>query len=185
MIFLEIFLTFLKIGIFTFGGGYAMVSLIQNEVVEVHGWLSAQEFMDVLAVSQMTPGPLGINTATYAGYTAVLNAGFSAPLAIAGALLASLAVVLLPVVLVFVVYKYLLRYQENVRVQQVLRMVRLAVVGLIASAALCLMTRETFGERPLIPVLIFLAVLACSLRWKKPGPIALILLSGLAGLLLL
>ena len=75
MILLQLFWTFSKIGIFTFGGGYAMVALIQNEVVTEKGWLTVQEFTDILAVSQMTPGPLGINTATYVGYTATLNAG--------------------------------------------------------------------------------------------------------------
>ena len=73
MIFLELFYTILLIGAFTFGGGYSMIALIQNEVVVHHGWLSAAEFTDLLAVSQMTPGPVGINTATYAGYTAVIN----------------------------------------------------------------------------------------------------------------
>ena len=75
MILLQLFLTFLKIGLFTFGGGYAMVALIQNEVVATHGWLTLQEFTDIVAISQMTPGPLGINAATYVGYTATLNAG--------------------------------------------------------------------------------------------------------------
>lgn len=63
MIFLELFITFLKIGIFTFGGGYSMIALIQDEVVARHGWMTSQEFTDILAVSQMTPGPIGINTA--------------------------------------------------------------------------------------------------------------------------
>ena len=76
MIFWQLFYTFLKIGIFTFGGGYAMVALIQNEVVVENQWLTSQEFTDVLAISQASPGPLGINTATYTGYTAVVNAGY-------------------------------------------------------------------------------------------------------------
>ena len=77
MIFLKLFWMFLKIGIFTFGGGYSMIALIQNEVVEKQGWMTAQEFTDILAISQMTPGPVGINTATYAGYTAVVNMGLA------------------------------------------------------------------------------------------------------------
>ena len=76
MVFLQLFWTFLKIGLFTFGGGYAMIALIQNEVTVNHAWLTSQEFTDILAISQMTPGPVGINTATYTGYTAVLNAGY-------------------------------------------------------------------------------------------------------------
>ena len=70
MIFLHLFLTFSKIGIFNFGGGYAMLSLIQNEVVEKHHWLTNGEFTDIVAISQGTPGPIGINCATYVGYTA-------------------------------------------------------------------------------------------------------------------
>ena len=90
MIFLRLFLIFLKIGIFSFGGGLATIALIQNEVVEKQRWLSAQEFTDIVATSQITPGPVGINTATYTGYTAIVNAGYSEGLGIVGALLASL-----------------------------------------------------------------------------------------------
>ncbi|MBQ3851611.1 MAG: chromate transporter, partial [Bacteroidales bacterium] len=72
MIFWKLFYTFVKIGIFTFGGGYAMIALIQNEVVEKNGWMTTQEFTDIVATSQITPGPVGINTATYTGYTAVV-----------------------------------------------------------------------------------------------------------------
>ena len=102
MLFLQLFWTFLKIGLFTFGGGYAMIALIQSEVTVNHAWLTPQEFTDILAVSQMTPGPVGINTATYTGYTAVLNAGYDTWLAVLGALVASTAVILLPVVLMVV-----------------------------------------------------------------------------------
>ena len=73
MIFLKLFLVFTKIGIFNFGGGYAMLSLIQNEVVEKNAWLTNSEFTDIVAISQSTPGPIGINCATYTGYTAVIN----------------------------------------------------------------------------------------------------------------
>ena len=77
MIFLYLFYTFFKIGLFGFGGGYAMLSLIQGEVVTRYHWINAGEFTDIVAISQMTPGPIGINSATYVGYTAVLNAGYS------------------------------------------------------------------------------------------------------------
>lgn len=95
MIFLQLFYTFLLIGLFTFGGGYSMIALIQNEVVEKQRWMTAQEFTDILAISQMTPGPVGINTATYAGYTAVVNMGLPVWQGVLGSLLASLAVILL------------------------------------------------------------------------------------------
>ena len=77
MIFLYLFYTFFKIGLFGFGGGYAMLSLIQGEVVTRYHWINAGEFTDIVAISQMTPGPIGINSATYVGYTAVLNAGYN------------------------------------------------------------------------------------------------------------
>ena len=77
MIFIELFYTFFLIGLFGFGGGYGMLSMIQGEVVNNHHWLTTQEFTDVIAISQMTPGPIGVNAATFAGYRAVVNAGYS------------------------------------------------------------------------------------------------------------
>lgn len=145
MIFLQLFLAFLKIGIFTFGGGYAMVALIQDEVVLRHAWLSPQEYTDLLAISQMTPGPIGINTATYAGFVAVQNAGYSTSLAILGSLLASFAVVLLPASLMLLTARLLLRHNDNPLVATILRVMRLAIVGLIASAALLMLTPDNFG----------------------------------------
>ena len=76
MIYLSLFFTFFKIGLFGFGGGYGMLSLIQHETVESHHWLSTSEFTDIVAISQMTPGPIGIDSATYCGYTAIHNAGY-------------------------------------------------------------------------------------------------------------
>ena len=75
MLFLQLFYAFFKIGLFGFGGGYAMISMIQGEVVTRHEWLTSTEFTDIIAISQMTPGPIGINSATYVGYSAVVNAG--------------------------------------------------------------------------------------------------------------
>lgn len=190
MIFLQLFYTFLKIGIFTFGGGYAMVALIQNEVVTKWHWMTAQEFTDILAVSQSTPGPIGINTATYAGYTAVANEGFPTWMAVLGAFEASFAVVLLPIVLMLVVYRFLLKYKDNPKVNGVLKVIRLVVVGLITSAALILLTPENFGSETrqvMLSAAICLGVFGVSFlpkkRWK-PGPISLILIAGLLGLLL-
>ena len=113
MIFIELFFTFLKIGIFTFGGGLGMVALIQNEVVVKHHWMTLAEFTDIFAISQMTPGPVGINVATYAGYTAVLHAGYSPAWAVVGSLLASVAVILLPALLMVAVLRFLSAHREN------------------------------------------------------------------------
>lgn len=183
MIFLRLFLIFLKIGIFSFGGGLATIALIQNEVVEKQRWLSAQEFTDIVATSQITPGPVGINTATYTGYTAIVNAGYSEGLGIVGALLASFAVILIPVVLMLVVSKLLLKHKDNRVVTDVMSLLRLAIVGLIAAAALLLATPETFGNASpqlWISIAIFAIVFLASLKFKA-SPILLILLSGVVG----
>ena len=74
MLFLKLFFTFFKIGMFSFGGGYSMITLLQSELVYDHGWMSSAEFTNIVALSQMTPGPIGVNAATYCGYTAVHNA---------------------------------------------------------------------------------------------------------------
>lgn len=185
MIFLRLFLIFLKIGIFSFGGGLATIALIQNEVVEKQKWLSAQEFTDIVATSQITPGPVGINTATYTGYTAIVNAGYSEGLGIVGALLASFAVILIPVVLMLVVSKLLLKHKDNRVVTDVMSLLRLAIVGLIAAAALLLVTPETFGNvspQLWISISIFAVVFIASLKFKA-SPILMILLSGVAGFL--
>lgn len=187
MIFFQLFYTFLLIGAFTFGGGYSMVALIQDEVVVRHQWMTAAEFTDLLAVSQMTPGPVGINTATYAGYTAVLNSGYPQWAAVCGSLIASLAVIVIPVTLVLLLSRWLLKHKDHPRVAAVLRFLRLSVIGLIAAAALGLMTTESFGVPGLnlrfgVSLLIFVAVFLLSLR-RKASPIVLILASGLVGLL--
>lgn len=186
MIFLELFWTFLKIGLFTFGGGYAMVALIQDEVTVSHAWLTTQEFADILAVSQATPGPIGINAATYTGYTAMVNAGCAEWMGVLGALLASLAVIALPVTLMLVTVRVMQRFKENPVVAQMLRMLRIAAVGLIAAAALQLVSVECFGVpglnlRFIFSVAIFAVVFILSIR--KVSPIWLMLGAGLLGVI--
>ena len=197
MIVFQLFYTFLLIGAFTFGGGYSMIALIQGEVVNHWGWMTAEEFTDLLAVSQMTPGPVGINTATYAGYTAVVNAGYPAWAGVCGSLLASFSVIVIPVALVLTVSGWLLKHKDEPHVAAVLRVLRLAVVGLIAAAALGLFV-DTFNVDTLIrshnlstyqlinlstSLLIFAAVFILSWRYKV-SPIALIVASGIVGLLI-
>lgn len=164
-----------------------MVALIQNEVTVRHQWLTTQEYTDVLAVSQMTPGPIGINTATYTGYVAVLNAGYPTWLAVAGSLLASLAVVLLPAVLMVLVVCFLQQYRSNRYVNSVFLMLRIVVVGVIAAAALQLATVDSFGEPAasrqfLSSIIVFVAVFVLSL--KSVNPIWLMFGAGVFGLLL-
>ena len=146
MIFWQLFYTFLKIGIFTFGGGYAMVALIQNEVVIENQWMTSQEFTDILAISQTTPGPIGINTATYTGYTAVVNAGYPAYMGVLGAFLASFSVILLPFLLMLIVTKVLMKHKDNPTLANIFSILRKTVVGLIAASALILVSAENFGS---------------------------------------
>lgn len=189
MIFWQLFITFLKIGILTFGGGYAMIALIQNEVVLKNSWMTAQEFTDIVATSQVTPGPVGINTATYAGYTAVVNAGYSEWLGVAGSFLASFAVILLPFLLMILISRFMMKHKDNPIIATMLSILRLAIVGLIAAAALLLASRENFGSPKenifqfACSIVLFLTVFISSFRFKV-SPILLILLSGLAGFLI-
>ena len=188
MIFWQLFYTFLKIGIFTFGGGYAMVALIQNDVVVENQWLTSQEFTDVLAISQATPGPLGINTATYTGYTAVVNAGYPEYMGVIGAFIASFSVILLPFLLMLIITKALLKHKDNPTLANIFLILRKVVVGLIAASALLLTSTENFGSptestfRFVISIIIFAGVFIASYKFKK-SPIMLILISGIIGFL--
>ncbi len=194
MILFELFYTFLIIGLFTFGGGYSMIALIQSAVVDRHAWLTTQEFADILAISQITPGPVGINTATYAGYSAVIAEGYPVAVAVAGAVVASLAVLILPLTLILIVGRWLLKHKDQAPFDTIFKGLRLTVIGLIAAAALSLLP-TAFSPTPtgtvtifnfqlsLFNVIIFAAVFFLSLR-KKASPILLILLSGLVGFLI-
>lgn len=188
MIILRLFLIFCKIGIFTFGGGYSMVALIQNEVVEKYHWLTAEEFTDLLAVSQMTPGPVGINTATYTGYTVVLNNGGEPWMGVVGSLVASFAVILLPFIAMLLLCRFLAKHRDNPIIDIIFRVLRLAVVGLIAAAAISLASVENFGswdishKQVIVSVLIFVGVFVASFKFKK-SPIMLLLISGAVGFL--
>lgn len=189
MIFWQLFLTFCKIGIVNFGGGYAMITLIQHEVVEKHQWLSATEFTDIVATSQMTPGPIGINVATYAGYTAVINEGYSQFWGIIGALLSSFAVILLPFLLVLLLTGLLTKYYKHKKIENILKVLRITVIGLIAAAALLLMNSENFGNfntnsfHFCMSLFIFLATFIAS-AFFKISPILLIIISGFIGFIL-
>lgn len=186
MIFIELFYTFLKIGLFSFGGGYGMLSVIQGEVVTRHAWLTPAEFTDIVAISQMTPGPIGINSATYVGYTAVLNSTGSAEWAVVGSLVASFAVMLPSLVLMLVLSYCLIKYGKQRAVEMLFKALRPVVVGLIASAALLLMTEENFGSPTgsllqfVVSVLIFVAAFA-AMKFYKISPILILVIAGAFG----
>lgn len=190
MIFLWLFLTFLQIGLFGFGGGYAMISLIQTETVVHHHWLSTAEFTNIVAISQMTPGPVGINAATYCGYTAVHNAGFSEPMAILGAFTTTLALMLPSLILMILIAKFLLKYMHTATVEHVFMGLRPAVVGLLLAAALLLMTPENFSSPAQdawqfwVSVALFVATFV-GVKYIKVNPIQMLGFAAYAGLMLL
>ena len=181
MLYLQLFYTFFKIGLFGFGGGYAMLSMIQGEVVTRHGWLTSQEFTDIVAISQMTPGPIGINSATYVGFTATGS--------VWGSIIATLAVVLPSYILMLAISKFFLKYQKHPVVEAVFSGLRPAVVGLLASAALVLMNAENFSSPKedmysfIISCLIFLVAFIGTRKYKI-NPILMIVACGIAGLIL-
>ena len=169
MLYVELLYSFLKIGLFGFGGGYAMLSLIQSEIVDKHGWITNAEFTDIVAISQMTPGPIAINCATYVGYSATGS--------IWGSFIATLASCLGPFILVCLVVVGLQKIKINPYVEYAFQGIRPAVIGLIASAALLLANTENFID--IFSYIIFGVVAVASLF--KVNPIFLLVLSGIAG----
>ena len=166
-----------------------MLSLIQNETVEHWHWMTASEFTDIVAISQMTPGPIGINSATYCGYTAIINAGYSTPLAILGSATATFALILPSLILMILISKMFMKYMNTPSVQSVFMGLRPVVVGLLAAATLLLCTNDNFStpsENPwqfYISVALFLAT-AFGTGYLKINPIRMICYCAIAGLLL-
>lgn len=182
MIFLQLFFTFFIIGLFNFGGGGAMISLIQTQVCGVRGWISEGAFTDIVAISQSTPGPIGINCATYVGY----EVG-----GVLGSATATLAVVLPSFLVFFALIKIFDRFHEHPVFIGVMNALKPAVAGLIAAAALILMFRfDAAGVSVMADNFpdwkswaLFAAAFAATYIWKA-NPIAVILAGGVLGLLL-
>ena len=181
MIFLELCVTFFLIGMFTIGGGYAMLSLIQNQVVTVHNWISDTTFTDIVAVSQMTPGPIGINSATYVGYEVLANTGAPEFLCVLGSFTATFAVVLPSFIIVLAICKVYEKFKDNYMFKGIMTGLKPATLGLIGTAALSLATPENFIDWRSFAIC-FLAFLG--IFFKKIGPFAALGLGALAGLLL-
>ena len=185
MIYLKLFWSYLKIGLFGFGGGYAMLALIEREIVGP-GWITEQMFTDIVAISQMTPGPIGINSATYIGYVAPYEAmpELQSPLwGLLGSLLCTLTVVLPSFLLVSFASHLIHRHRESVVVKGIFNGLRPVVIGLIASAALLLVNSANFGEETFqIAVSVALCVasfvMVYFLKWH---PLLIICLAGVAG----
>jgi chromate transporter len=181
MIFAELFITFFIIGMFTIGGGYAMLSLIQNEVVTVHGWIDYGTFTDIVAISQMTPGPIGINSATYIGYQVLANSGASELTCILGSFTATFAVVLPSFIIVLALCKVYEKWKDHYMFKGVMSGLKPATLGLIGTAALSLATPENFIDWKSFAICI-LAFIALYL--KKIGPFAIIGLGAIVGLII-
>ena len=186
---LQLFCTFFFIGLFGFGGGYAMLSMIQGEVVGHYHWMTMGQFTDIVAISQSTPGPIGINSATYVGYSALVNAGYSPYWGVLGSFVSTFAVVLPSFILMLVISRFLMKYRNHSSVENVFSGLRPAVVGLLLAAALLLMNSENFStmdENPwrfcLSIFLFFFAFIAQKVY--RMGPILIIMLCGVAGIVL-
>ena len=189
MLFLKIFLVFSKIGIFNFGGGYAMISLLQHEIVEDNHWLTNAQFTDIVAISQTTPGPIGINCATYTGYMVAMNEGYPEWAAILCSVWASLSVLWLPFIVMLLISRFLLKKSDSKIVKDVFAFLRPVIVGLIAAAAILLMNAENFSSPSvswfafITSILIFIFAFV-GVRVFKLNPILMIVLCGMAGLLI-
>ena len=187
MLLLTLFLEFLKIGLFTFGGGYAMIPLIK-EVVLKHGWLTEEQFLNMIGVSEVTPGPIAINMATYVGST---QAG------ILGAVLCTLGVILPAFIIMLLISLLLKKYMKNRFVQSALHGIKFVAVALIAASALTLFADVLFpyniGQNASIApnhiaIKIFILIVAGYFLLKiifkkKPGPISIIIMSAIIGLM--
>ena len=180
-LYLELFWTFFVIGMFTIGGGYAMLSLIQNKVVVEHNWITDTMFTDIVAISQMTPGPIGINSATYIGYEVLSQAGASEFMCVLGSFTATFAVVLPSFIIVLAICKAYDRFKDHYLFQGVMTGLKPAVLGLVGTAALGLATKENFidWKSYMLCLLAFLGIL-----FKKIGPFTALGLGALAGLIL-
>lgn len=176
MSYIQLFLSFLQIGAFSFGGGYAAMPLIQNQVVTLHHWLTAGEFNDLVTISQMTPGPIAVNSATFVG---IKIAG------IPGALAATFGCILPSCIIVTVIAKLYLKYRSMEVLQGVLGSLRPAVVAMIASAGISILITAFWGNRDLIALagtkwslVVIFVVCMILLRKVKMNPIWVMVLAG-------
>ena len=192
---LQLAWTFFVIGAFTIGGGYAMLSLIQNQVVVEHGWISESTFTDIVAVSQMTPGPIGINSATYVGYDVLYAATGSHFLGICGSLTATLALMVPSFVIMLLIVRFYVKFRSSKLYAGTMDWLKPAVVGLIGAAAVILIVKTTWtGGIPRMQVVadnfpdwkswVLLGGAFVAGYWDKVNPIWLIVAGGVLGLIL-
>ncbi len=171
MTYLKLAVSFLKVGLLSIGGGYAMLPLIQHEVVDSHQWLTRDEFVDVVAIAEMTPGPLGLNVSTYTGY----KIG-----GLLGSAVATASNILPTLVLMLIICRFFFAFRDNERVSCFFRGFRPVVIGLIAAADVLMGKVSVVDYRS---VAIVVAAFVCGYKYKL-HPILLIILSALAGIIL-
>lgn len=167
----QLFIAFFKIGMFSFGGGYAMIPLIEKEVVRVNMWLTLSQMVDIISVSQMTPGPIAINLATFVGYK---TAGFL------GSLFATFGVVLPSFVIVLFIAKFYSKFKEWEVVQRVFKGIRPMTVALIGSAAFLIAQTSLVDVKTVSIGVVSLLVL----KYTKVSLILVILAAGFSGMIL-
>lgn len=192
---LQLAWTFFIIGAFTIGGGYAMLSLIQNQVVVEHPWISEATFTDIVAVSQMTPGPVGINSATYVGYDVLYNATGSQLLGVCGSLTATLALMIPSFIIMLLIVKFYVKFRSSKLYAGTMDWLKPCVVGLIGAAAVILIQKTTWtGFSPTVQVVsdnfpdwkswVLLASAFAASYWGKVNPIYVILAGAVLGIIL-
>ena len=176
MIYLQLFFSFLQIGLFSFGGGYAAMPLIQGQVVTIHGWLTISEFTDLITISQMTPGPIAVNSATFVG---LKIAG------IPGAVVATAGCILPSCIIVTILARLYLKYRNLDLLQGVLRSLRPAVVAMIASAGILILKNAFWGSGESISLtgtewsmVVIFGICVLLLRKTKLNPIWVMVLAG-------
>ncbi|RGD43210.1 chromate transporter [Erysipelotrichaceae bacterium AM07-12] len=177
---LRLFFIFLQIGFFSIGGGYAVIPMISQEVVSSQHWLSAQEFTDIITISQMTPGPLAVNTSTFVGMRVA---------GIYGALCATMGCISIGVIIAYGIYHIFQRFSSSPIFMEILKGLKAGSLGLIMAAAAIIVSLAFFKEGKIaikavqIPaILIFLLILFISRKWKA-NPIVLMMLSGIMGIM--
>jgi len=197
MILLQLMWTFFKIGMFSFGGGYAMIPLIQKEI-EVNGWVQAQEFADIVAISQMTPGPLAVNASTYIGYKVA---------GVIGSVFATLGVSLPSFILITIIARFVAKFKESAALEAVLKGIRPVTIGLISSAVIFFAEMSILNDEIpfekltgifagnfanpfeglyIVPgAAVICVIVFAAIKWLKINPILAIIISGGLGILIL
>jgi len=170
MILLRLFITFFKIGLFSFGGGYAMLSMIQQEVVSIHEWVGPKEFVDIVAISQITPGPVAINMATYVGYK--VNS-------VIGSLFATLGVITPSIIIMLIITRFFVKFKNNKYVEHAFLGLRPATVGLVAAAAILVAYGAFIDYKS---ILIFIGAFILSYKYKI-DPILMTVIAAVVGVI--